>query len=177
MILKTIAAISSNNIIGVDGKIPWHCSEDLKRFKNLTKGSIVVMGRKTWESIGGVGLPGRANIVISSRNSRDIPGSPPTFTSIAQFLSRYNQLSPDATAWFIGGERIYDESVPLSKEIYLTKVEAHIKEVGEVARWNFPSDYFDGAFEKKILHHTVQARHGKNEATVRFVKYIRLGTI
>ena len=177
MILKTIVAASSNNIIGVDGKIPWRCSEDLKRFKNLTKGSIVVMGRCTWESIGSVGLPGRANIVISSRYSGDIEGCPPTFPTIGEFLARYNQLSPHATAWFIGGERIYDEAVPVSKEVYLTRVEAHIEEVGQVARWNFAPDYFNGGFKKEILRHTALAQHSKDEVTVRFLKYTRLGTI
>jgi len=177
MKLKTIAAVSANNIIGVNGKIPWHCSEDLKRFKSLTKGSIVVMGRRTWDSIGSVGLPGRANIVISSRYSGDIEGCPPTFPSIGEFLARYNQLSPHATVWFIGGERIYDESVPISKEIYFTRVEAHIDDAGQVARWNFSTDYFNGGFEKDISRHTAFAKHGKDEVTVRFLKYTRLGTI
>jgi dihydrofolate reductase len=177
MILKTIAAVSSNNIIGVNGKIPWHCSEDLKRFKSLTKEAIVVMGRRTWESIGAIGLPGRANIVISSRSSGDIEGCPPTFPTVGEFLARYNQLSPYATAWFIGGERIYDEAVPISKEVYLTRVEAHVQEVGQVARWNFPSKYFNGGFEKDILHHTAFAKYKKDKFTVRFLKYTRLGTI
>jgi dihydrofolate reductase len=175
--LKTIVATSLNNIIGVNGKIPWHCSEDLKRFKSLTKGSIVVMGRRTWESIGSVGLPGRANVVISSRYSGDIKGCPPTYSSIGEFLARYNQLSPGSTVWFIGGEKIYDESVPISKEIYLTRVEAHIKEEGHTARWNFTTDYFDRGFQKEILKHTASADYGKEKVSVRFIKHTRLGTI
>jgi dihydrofolate reductase len=177
MKLKTIVAVSANNIIGADGKIPWHCSADLKRFKSLTEGSLVVMGRKTWESIGSVGLKNRGNIVISSRYSGDIPGGPPTFASIGEFLARYNQLSPHATAWFIGGERIYDESVPISKEIYLTRVQAHIDDTGQVARWNFAPDYFNGGFQKEILHYSALAKHGSDEVTVRWIKYTRLGTI
>ena len=139
---------------------------------------MVVMGRKTWESIGSVGLKNRGNIVISSRYSGDIKGCPPTFSSIGEFLARYNQLSPHATAWFIGGEKIYDESVPISKEIYLTRVEARVNDTGEqVARWNFAPDYFNVGFQKEILRHTAFARRGDDEVTVRFLKYTRLGTI
>src|ERR1700674_4255487 len=59
-----VAALASNGVIGIDGKLPWHLPEDLKHFKNLTLGHPVIMGRRTWESLGKL-LPGRENIVIS----------------------------------------------------------------------------------------------------------------
>jgi dihydrofolate reductase len=64
MILSAIAAMACNRVIGIDNKLPWHLSEDLKRFKALTMGHPIIMGRKTFESIGKA-LPGRHNIIIS----------------------------------------------------------------------------------------------------------------
>src|SRR5258707_4944242 len=69
-----IAAVAANGVIGVNGKLPWHLPEDLKHFKRLTLGHPVIMGRRTWESLGAA-LPGRENVVITSRAGYEAPGA------------------------------------------------------------------------------------------------------
>src|SRR3954469_2168370 len=69
-----VAAVASNGVIGIDGHLPWHLPEDLKHFKRLTLGHPVIMGRKTWESLGKA-LPGRDNIVVTRRAGYDAPGA------------------------------------------------------------------------------------------------------
>ena len=69
-----VAAVAANGVIGMDGRLPWHLPEDLKHFKRLTLGHPVIMGRKTWESLGKA-LPGRENIVVSSRPGYEAAGA------------------------------------------------------------------------------------------------------
>src|SRR3981081_2031724 len=69
-----IAAVASNGVIGVNGKLPWHLPEDLKHFKQLTLGHPIIMGRRTWESLGKA-LPGRENIVVARTPGYDAPGA------------------------------------------------------------------------------------------------------
>ena len=64
---KAIVAVAQNGVIGCGMKIPWHISEDFKHFKRTTLGGVVAMGRRTWESLGGRPLPGRENVVLTSR--------------------------------------------------------------------------------------------------------------
>jgi dihydrofolate reductase len=98
-----IVAVSPDGVIGVDGKIPWHYRGDMKRFKRVTLDSTVIMGRKTWESIGKP-LPQRRNVVISSGRI-DVPGVE-TFADVASALR-----STTGNVWFIGGARIYEEAM------------------------------------------------------------------
>ena len=92
------------NIIGVDGELPWHYSGDLKRFKKRTKGSVVIMGRKTWDSIGHKALPGRRNIVIS----RSAVVGVEHYNSVEQAIKAY----PKRKIWVIGGGEIYRAAMP-----------------------------------------------------------------
>lgn len=94
-----IVAMNRQHIIGVDGNLPWHYPADLQRFKRRTLGKIVVMGRLTWQSIGSKPLPGRRNIVLTSRALEGVE----VMGSIHQVL---NQCSGD-DIWFIGGGQIY----------------------------------------------------------------------
>ena len=113
--LRIIAAVSSNGVIGKDNKIPFHYPEDLKRFKAMTLGSIVIMGRKTFESIGRR-LPQRRNVIISS-TMKPKPGIK-IFPTIEEALNYY--FNDDRDIWFIGGEKIYEQSMQYVHEIYLT---------------------------------------------------------
>jgi len=99
-----IYAVSSDGIIGAAGTIPWHYAGDMKRFRRLTTGSTVVMGRKTFESIGKA-LPGRRNIVVTSR-SIEAPGVE-CVRSVDDALARADA----ADVWFIGGADLYAEAM------------------------------------------------------------------
>ncbi|MBI2375923.1 MAG: dihydrofolate reductase [Deltaproteobacteria bacterium] len=107
-----IAAMNRDRVIGKNGRVPWHRSLDLRRFKALTMGHTVVMGRRTFESIGRV-LPGRTNVVVTSRS---IPGVI-TCRSIEDAIR-----SATGLVWLIGGARIFEEGMGWADEIDLTIV-------------------------------------------------------
>jgi dihydrofolate reductase len=122
--LALIAAVSSNNVIGNRGKIPWHIPGDMKRFRELTMDHVVLMGRKTYESLPAQfrPLPGRLNIVISR--------SMPTQSGILVARS-LEEAATKAEGWFpdrkrafvIGGEQIYREAIHQADELFITRVE------------------------------------------------------
>ena len=115
MKLIIFAALNRKGVIGRRGTIPWHIPEDLRRFKERTMGKTVVMGRKTFESIGKV-LPGRRNVVITSR---DIPGVE-HYESIERAL---DVLRLEASVWIIGGGEIFRQTIQRVDEMFLTLVE------------------------------------------------------
>ena len=112
---KAIAAMAENRVIGNKGTIPWHLSEDFKWFKRATMGDILVMGRKTYESIGQP-LPGRETFVFS-HTPRKIPGVR-NFTD----LTDLEHLDTDKTIWIAGGSEIYRQLLTTCSELYLTRV-------------------------------------------------------
>lgn len=120
MEISIIVATSKNNVIGKEGGIPWHLSSDLKRFKALTTGHPIVMGRRTFESIGRP-LPGRRNIVIS--NSVNAIDGCDIMKSVDELL---NDNSLDGKVFIIGGGEIYKQFLPYAKKVYLTEVETEI---------------------------------------------------
>ncbi|HXX68507.1 MAG TPA: dihydrofolate reductase [Polyangiaceae bacterium] len=105
-----IYAVSADGVIGKAGTIPWHYPGDLKRFKRITTGCAVVMGRRTFESIGKA-LPGRRNIVVTSRPI-DAPGIE-CVGSVDEALA----VAGDADLWFIGGARVYAEAMKYADRI------------------------------------------------------------
>lgn len=125
MKINLIAACDVNQVIGVNGRIPWHIPEDLKRFKQLTMGHAVIMGRRTWESLGRKELPGRLNIVVSSK-LHDVY----TFNCLNNALVHADYLSQCSQAFIIGGEELYKEALPLADRVYLTTV-YQSTEIGE----------------------------------------------
>ena len=112
---KAIAAMAENRIIGNAGDIPWHLPDDFKWFKKTTMGGILVMGRKTYESIGKA-LPGRDTYVLS-RTPREIPGVH-SFTD----LEILDHLDTNKTIWIAGGAEIYELMLPRCEELYLSRV-------------------------------------------------------
>ena len=113
-----IAAIAPDGTIGDAGKIPWHISADLKRFKRLTMGHPVVMGRRTFESLGKP-LPGRRNIVLTRRAA--LPGVE-CFASFHAAL----QACGDATVFIIGGADVYRQALPVADTLLLTHVHRNV---------------------------------------------------
>ena len=120
--ISLIVAASANNVIGVRGELPWRLPADLKRFKAITMGKPIVMGRLTWESIGRA-LPGRHNIVISRQSGFaaegcTVAGSPEAAIEAAGDV-------PEIMV--IGGGHIYTQFLPLADRIYLTRVHAEVE--------------------------------------------------
>ncbi len=116
-----IAAVSANGVIGVDNKLPFDYPEDMKHFRTTTAGATVIMGRKTWESIGRL-LPKRRNIVIS-RNKIDFKGVD-TFSSLEEAIaddkSFFKTGEVESRIWLIGGASIYEEGMEFADHIVLT---------------------------------------------------------
>ena len=119
--ISLIVAVSANNVIGAQGKLPWRLSDDLQRFKRLTMGKPIVMGRLTWESIGRP-LPGRQNIVLTHRSDFVANGCD-VVTSPAEAL----RVAGDAEEiMIIGGSQVYDLFLPKARRLYLTRVRAEV---------------------------------------------------
>lgn len=118
MKLYHVVAVARNGVIGKDNKLPWHFKTDLQYFKRLTTGSTVIMGRKTFESIGRA-LPGRKNFVLS-RSPRPPAGTVQFFTSLVEALA---QVTTPA-AFVIGGAELFQETLPLIDGVYLTRIDA-----------------------------------------------------
>lgn len=125
MKLAIIVAAAKNGVIGIKNRLPWHLPQDLKYFKSVTMGKPVIMGRKTYESIGRP-LPGRLNIVVTRdqlwKASVDLVVVH-SLTSALEAASQHVPAEADVTeAMIIGGAEIYREALPLADKIYLTEV-------------------------------------------------------
>jgi len=136
-----VVAIADNGVIGKDGAIPWHISEDMKRFKALTMGHTVVMGRKTWDSLPKKPLPGRINVVVTRQKDWQAEGAV-TASSLGQATS-----GTSGTVMVIGGAELYERALPLASRIELTEV--HKNFAGD-ARF---------ALDRKGWHETAREDH------------------
>lgn len=116
--VSIIVAYAANRVIGQDGRIPWHLSDDLKRFKRLTMGHHIVMGRKTWESIGRI-LPGRHHVIVSRQSGYKVPGAK-VVESIEAALAA---AGDDSEIFVIGGAEIYEAAMPFVDRILATEIE------------------------------------------------------
>ena len=134
---KAIVAMSLNRAIGKDNKLPWHLPEDLKWFKKLTTGHVIIMGRKTWDSIGKP-LPNRESIVVTRT---EIPG--------IRTVRNLSEINPNADAreyFVIGGAQLFQEALPLCSDLFLTLVKREVE-----------GDVFLGTFEDRfVLRETIQ---------------------
>ena len=115
--LALVAAVADNGVIGVGGRLPGHLPDDLKRFRTLTTGHTIVMGRRTWESIGKP-LPDRQNIVVSRRREFAAPGCVHAH-SLAAAIDLAAMPDP---VFVIGGEALYRDALPIAEELYLTEI-------------------------------------------------------
>jgi dihydrofolate reductase len=112
-----LAAVASNGIIGVDGRLPWHLPEDLRHFKKLTLGHPIIMGRLTWESLGKA-LPGRENIVVTRNAGYEAPGAA-VATSLEAALAL---CAGEKVAFVIGGQQLFADSLPIASGMVLTEI-------------------------------------------------------
>jgi len=115
--IHIVAAVASNGIIGAQGKLPWRLPQDLQHFKRLTLGHPVIMGRRTWESLGKA-LPGRENIVVTRRRGYEAPGA-----AVASSLDAALALcAGEPIAFVIGGGELYAAALPLAAGLVLTEI-------------------------------------------------------
>ncbi len=122
-LVSMVVAVSRNGVIGRDGGLPWHISSDLKRFKEITMGKPVVMGRKTWESLPKKPLPGRRNIVLTRTPGYVAEGAKVVATT-AEALALCAGAEEVA---IIGGGEIYRLFWPEAGRLYLTEVDAEVQ--------------------------------------------------
>ena len=120
--ISIIVATSTNNVIGVQGELPWKISDDLKRFKVLTMGKPIVMGRLTWESIGRP-LPGRQNIVITRQPGFSAEGC----DVVASPAAALDAAGDAEEIMIIGGGQIYDLFLPKAGRLHVTRVHTEIE--------------------------------------------------
>ena len=123
MKISIVVAVAENGVIGKDNQLPWRLSSDLKHFKKLTTGHAVLMGRKTYESIGRP-LPKRTNLIVT-RNTEYQAAGCEVFTSIEQALE-FAQKANETEVFVIGGAQIYQQIMPQVDTVYLTKVKAEV---------------------------------------------------
>ena len=153
MRLALVAAVAKNGVIGVDGGMPWHYPEDLRRFKETTMGHPVVMGRRTYESIAsrlGGPLPGRTNVVLSRQADLDLPeGAVHATDTEAALAAAAAALDGDReTAYVAGGGSVYEQLLPEADELHVTEIpeapdgDTHFPEIGEA--WTVVDRETDG---------------------------------
>ncbi len=122
-IISIIVAMGQNRAIGNNNEMPWHLSADLKRFKAITSGHVVIMGRKTQESLPNGLLPKRRNIILSER-LKEIPAGAEKAENIKQALAL---VENEEEVFIIGGGSIYEQFINLADKLYLTIIEAEFE--------------------------------------------------
>ncbi len=144
-----VIAMSRNRVIGRDNRLPWRLPADLAFFKRVTDGHPVIMGRRTYESIGKP-LPGRLNIVVSGRRNFEPPGC----TVVHSMTEAYAAAGETSEVFVIGGSSIYEAALSGADAIYLTEVDADI--AGDVF---FPPFDRSQWSETELERHPADARH------------------
>lgn len=125
--LALIAAKADNGVIGRDNQLPWHLPADLRHFKSVTMGKPMIMGRKTFQSLGRV-LPGRPHIVVS-RQALELPPNCTLANSLPQAIEHAQSLVQDQEVVVIGGAEIYRQALAMADKLYITEV--HISPQGD----------------------------------------------
>ena len=159
--LSIIAAVARNRVIGRGGELPWRLSRDLRRFKKLTMGKRIIMGRKTFESIGRL-LPGRHTIVITRQPDWTFAGA-----TVCHALDESLEVTgaDETEAFVIGGASLYATALPLADRLYLTQVQADVDGDTYFPVWN-PDDW-------QIVSQENYPADADNEYPTRFVVYMR----
>jgi dihydrofolate reductase len=160
--LEIVAAVAANGVIGRDGQLPWRLPDDLKQFKALTLGHAIIMGRRTFESIGRA-LPGRRSIVVST-TLVEPPAGVELARSLEDALGRVKAAGE--RAFVIGGAALYAAAIPLARVMHLTEIDEAVE--GDVF---FPS--FD-KWQWKLAGELRHERDDRHALAFRFCTYERL---
>lgn len=161
--LSIIVAVAKNNVIGKDNKLIWHLPEDLKRFKRLTTGHTIIMGRKTFESLGRV-LPNRKHIVLCNDAEMNIDDENVEVVDSIDKLEKYENSEEEN--FVIGGASIYKLLLPKASKLYITKINQEFD--GDV--------YFPEINENewKIVEREQGLKDEKNPYDYEYVTYVRI---
>ena len=144
-----VAAVAANGVIGNGGRLPWQLPEDLKHFKRLTLGHPVIMGRRTWESLGKP-LPGRDNIVVTGQ-----PGYGAAGAAVARSLEAALALcAGEPVAFVIGGSQLFAESLPVAAGLVLTEIHR-----------DFPGDTWFPEYDRSKWRETQREAHTAADGT------------
>lgn len=120
--ISLIVAVSSNHVIGKDNTLPWHLPEDLKRFRALTTGHHIIMGRKTYESLGRL-LPDRTTVIVTRNRNFQVEGA----VVVHSLTQAIEACANDSEAFIIGGAELYQQGLQYAQKLYLTQVNASIE--------------------------------------------------
>jgi dihydrofolate reductase len=159
--ISLIVAMANNRVIGINNTLPWYLPADLKHFKALTMGHHIVMGRKTFESIGKP-LPGRTSVVITRNANYSVPG----VIVVNSLEAAISSCNDDVEIFVIGGAELYRQAIILADRIYLTKIDA-----------DFSGDTYFTELDSKLWQETKRVAHApdeKNSFPYQFVIYDRM---
>lgn len=152
MTLSIITAMSINRVIGINNRLPWYIPSDLRRFKELTIKREVVMGRKTYESLGRA-LPDRTNVILTRQKYFKAPG--------CEIINSLNLVTlAKGEAFIIGGAEIYQQTIELCNRMYITEIQK-----------DFDGDTFFPEFDKDDWKETQREKHFYNDLEYHFVIY------
>jgi dihydrofolate reductase len=156
-----VAALARNGVIGRDNTIPWHLPEDMQRFRALTTGHAVVMGRRTWESLPNRfrPLPGRRNVVVTRNRAWSSDGA----ESAASLEHALELLDDERRIFVVGGSELFAAALPLADELYLTEIDADV--VGDTFFPRFDPTAFDEMSREPAV--------SRDRTSFAFVRYIR----
>jgi len=157
--LSIIVAVANHNVIGINNTLPWHLPEDLKRFKALTMGHHIIMGRKTYESLGRL-LPGRTTVIVTRNHDYQVEGA----VVVHSLEAALSASIEDDEVFLIGGAELYQIGLPVAQKLYVTEVHAE-----------FEGDAFLPAFDMTQWEEASRERHqAENGLTFSYVTYQRL---
>ncbi|MCI9015576.1 MAG: dihydrofolate reductase [Clostridia bacterium] len=160
--LSIIVAVSENNVIGKDNKLLWHIPEDLKRFKEITTGKTIIMGRKTFESLGRV-LPNRKHIILTRSLDFKVDNENVEIINNKEDISKYRDSKEEA--FIIGGGIIYTQFMELASKIYITKI--HKRFEGDTYFPKIDEDKWEEIQRQKGIKNT------ENPYDYEYITYIR----
>lgn len=120
--ISLIVAVSSNHVIGKNNTLPWHLPEDLKRFRALTTGHHIIMGRKTYESLGRL-LPDRTTVIVTRNPNFQVEGA----VVVHSLAEAAKVCENDSEAFIIGGAELYQQGLQYAQKLYLTQVETVVE--------------------------------------------------
>lgn len=141
--LSIIAAMARNGVIGIANRLPWHLPEDLQHFKRLTMGHHIIMGRKTYASIGRP-LPGRETVILTRDRGFQAPGCLTAHT----LYEAIEACGDDPEVFCVGGAEIYAQALPLADRLYLTEIQAE-----------YAGDAYFPTIDRKLWQETGRERH------------------
>lgn len=160
--IAIIAAIDKNNALGFKNRLLFYLPDDLKRFKALTTGHTVVMGRKTFDSLPKGALPNRRNIVLSRSTRLELPGAE-VYASLEEALQH---CADDEQVFIMGGASVYKQAMPLADRLYMTEIDAEAAE----------ADVYFPAIDHDLWHETkrdVRRADDRHPCNYAFVDYER----